>query len=83
MTQADIIQTNIVKYADDTGIYCANKDVANLITTITNEMKMLKKWMDENEIILNAKKGKQRCWFLELLNFVINELLACYIYYRS
>ena len=54
----DIIDTNIVKYADDTVIYWADKDVTNLSKILTNEMAKLEKWMDENELILNAKKGK-------------------------
>ena len=54
----DVIETNIVKYADDTVIYWADKDVTNLSKILTDEMKKLEKWMDENELILNAKKGK-------------------------
>ena len=54
----DVIETNIVKYADDTVIYWADKDVTNLSKILTNEMKKLEKWMVENELILNAKKGK-------------------------
>ena len=54
----DVIETNIVKYADDTVIYWADKDVTNLTKILTNEMRKLAKWMDENEHILNAKKGK-------------------------
>ena len=62
----DVIETNSVKYADDTVIYWADKDVTNLSKILTNEMKKLEKWMDENELILNAKKEKQRCCFLGL-----------------
>ena len=62
----DIIETNVTKYADDTVIYWADKDVPNLSKTLTNEMKKLEKWMDENELILNVKKEKQRYLFLEL-----------------
>ena len=54
----DVVETNIVKYADDTVIYWADKDVKNLSKILTNEMRKLEKWMDENELILNAKKGK-------------------------
>ena len=34
------------------------KDVTNLSKILTNEMTKLEKWMDENEFILNVKKGK-------------------------
>ena len=64
----DEIETNIVKYAEDTVIYWADKDVTNLSKILTNEMTKLEKWMDENELILNAKKGNPGCWFLGLLN---------------
>ena len=53
----DEAETNIVKYADDTVIYWADKDVTNLSKILTNEMTKPEKWMDENELILNAKKG--------------------------
>ena len=36
----------------------ADKDVTNLSKILTNEMRKLEQWMDENELILNAKKGK-------------------------
>ena len=54
----DVIETNVIKYADDTVIYWADKDVSNLSKIRTNEMTKLEKWMDENELILNVKKGK-------------------------
>ena len=34
------------------------KQFLNLSKILTNEMRKLEKWMDENELILNAKKGK-------------------------
>ena len=34
----DVIETNIVKYADDTVIYWVDKDVTNLSKILTNEM---------------------------------------------
>ena len=54
----DVIETNVIKYADDTVIYWADKDVSNLSKILTNEMTKLEKWMDENELILYVKKGK-------------------------
>ena len=53
----DEIETKIVKYAYDTVIYWADKDVTNL-SKILNEMTKLEKWMDEYELILKAIKGK-------------------------
>ena len=54
----DVIETNVIEYADDTVIYWADKDVSNLSKILTNEMTKLEKRMDENELILNVKKGK-------------------------
>ncbi len=54
----DIIETNVIKYADDTAIYFADKDVTNLSKSLTNKMTKLEKWIDDNELILNTKKGK-------------------------
>ena len=45
----DVIETNIVKYADDTVIYWADKDVTNLSKILTNEMRKLENgWMSMN-----------------------------------
>ena len=54
----DVIEANIVKYADDTVIYWADKDVTNLKKILNKEMKKLDKWMDVNELIPNLKKRK-------------------------
>ena len=48
----------IVKYADDTVIYVADKDVAVINSKLTKDMDAIAKWLDENALIINLKKGK-------------------------
>ena len=47
-----------MKYADDTAIYVADKDVAVINSKLTKDMDAIAKWLDENALIINLKKGK-------------------------
>ena len=53
-----IKSAKIVKYADDTVIYVADKDVAVINSKLTKDMDAIAKWLDENALIINLKKGK-------------------------
>ena len=45
-------------YADDTVIYLACKDIIQLESKLTNEMECINKYLYENELVINLKKGK-------------------------
>ena len=47
-------------YADDTCIYSSDKDAANIVNTLNDELKAVNKWLTRNKLALNAKK----CEFL-------------------
>ena len=55
----DVIEVaKIVKHADDTVIYVADKDVAVINSKLTKGMDAIAKWLDQNALIMNLKKGK-------------------------
>ena len=55
----DAIQhSRIVKYADDTVIYFADKDSKSIQSHLTEDMDLISNWLKENELIINLKEGK-------------------------
>lgn len=48
----------IIKYADDTVIFFSDKDPTRIDSVLNNEFVSLKKWFEENELIINTKPGK-------------------------
>ena len=55
---------NVIQYADDTVIYFACRSKATLINTLTEELDNIAKYLDENELIINLKKGKTEVMIL-------------------
>jgi hypothetical protein len=49
---------NVLLYADDTVLYFAGKDVGIIENTLTRELEEVEKYLDENELLINLKKGK-------------------------
>ena len=49
---------SIIKYADDTVIYVAGKEIKEINTKLSNAMAELSVWFSVYELILNLKKGK-------------------------
>ena len=47
-----------VLFADDTNFFCSGDDLGIIAENITNEMIKLKRWFDENKLLLNLKKTK-------------------------
>ena len=55
----DVVKNSeIIKYADDTVIYVADKDIESINRKLTEDMNCMGDWLDENDLILNLKKGK-------------------------
>ena len=48
----------VIKYADDTVFYFASGDFDVIESTLNNEMMVLSSFCDQNELVLNLKKGK-------------------------
>ena len=55
----DCIQNaNIIKYADDTVLFFSGKSLQNIEQNLSEDIDRLADWFEENELILNLKKGK-------------------------
>ena len=50
------MDAKIVKHADDTVIYVADKDLKVIKTKLSNDMESIADWSDENGLIINLKK---------------------------
>ena len=51
-------QAKIVKYADDKIVFYSNKDAEVIQTVLNNEFSSMINWLRNNELIINAKRGK-------------------------
>ena len=47
-----------IKYADDTVVYCSGKDTETIENTLSQDMELIAKYFDENELVMNLKEGK-------------------------
>ena len=52
-------------FADDTVIYYAHKEVNVIEERLTEDLSRLSKWFEQNELIVNLKKGKLNVCCLE------------------
>ena len=48
----------IIMYADDTVLYYSHKDMKEIEKVLSQDLCMVPKWLHENELVLNLKKGK-------------------------
>ena len=55
----DVIEhSSIWKYADDTVLYVAEKDIQSIKAKLSIDMDCLADWLKCNEVVLNLKKGE-------------------------
>ena len=55
----DVIKhSRVIKYADDTVFYFSNRDFTVIERSLTEDMTVLAKWLDDNDLVANLKKGK-------------------------
>ena len=50
--------SHALMYADDTVIYCAGKSIQTIEMKLTKDFKYVARYFDENELVINLKKGK-------------------------
>ncbi len=48
----------MVSFADDTNLYCSGKSLEQLLNTVELELRVFKKWLDDNRLSLNLRKTK-------------------------
>ena len=51
----------ILMYADDTVLYYAHKEVSVIEEKLTEDLSRLSEWFEQNELMVNLKKGKTEC----------------------
>ena len=55
--------SKIVMYADDTVIYFSNNDITIIESSLNKDLCNLADYFDDNELIINLKKGKTDSMF--------------------
>ena len=73
----------IVKYADDTVIYVADKDIAVINSKLTKDMDAIAKWLDQNALIINLKKGKTESLLFGTLQRIARQNETLNVMYRG
>ena len=53
-----LIESKVIKFADDTILYVSHSDIYTIETILNKEMERLYTYFHENELVLNLKKGK-------------------------
>ena len=48
-------------YADDTVLHYAHKEVSIIEEELTEDLSRLSEWFEQNELIVNLKKGTTEC----------------------
>ena len=56
--RTEVTECKILLYADDTVVYFNHKNVSHLETILNEEVNKVAKWMSNNHLMLNLKKGK-------------------------
>ena len=54
----EVTECKILLYADDTVVYFSHKNVSDLENILNEEVNKVAKWMSNNHLTLNLKKGK-------------------------
>ncbi len=54
----EITECKILLYTDDTVVYFSHKNISHLETILYEEVNTIAKWMLENHLTLNLKRGK-------------------------
>lgn len=49
---------NIIKYADDTVLFLSGREIDKIENQLTDEMQVVAKWLNENDLVINLNKGK-------------------------
>lgn len=80
----DVVKkAKLIKYADDTVLYFGSKDVIVINNTLTDELKCLAEWLDENELLINLKKGKTECLLFGTAQKLKNQKDSFKVFYKE
>ena len=56
-----LIHRKITMYADDTAIYTSDKPFSTIKSNLTEDFARIATWLEENQLIVNLRKGKTEC----------------------
>ena len=56
-----LIHYKIIMYADDTVIYTPDKSFSTIKSNLTEDFARVSTWLEENQLIVNLRKGKTEC----------------------
>ena len=59
-----LCQSNVIQYADDTVISFSAKSTNIIVSVLNNDLRDIVKYCEENELLLNFKKGKTEVMLL-------------------
>ena len=71
------------RYADDTMIYVADKDLKVFKTKISIDIEAIAKWFDENGLIINLKRGKTEYLLFGTLQRIAKQSETLDVMYRG
>ena len=73
---------NIIKYADDTVLYLADKNLETNRNELNKDIDSVANWLDEMELIINLKKGKAESLIFGTANRLSKQSDSINISYR-
>ena len=53
-----LINSRVIKYADDTVVFFAGKDIVSIEKALTDDMDIIARYLDQKELVINLNKGK-------------------------
>ena len=76
-----LINTKIIKYADDTVLYYSNEDINIIEGKLNEDLENISHYFDSNELIINLKKGKTEAMLFGTSKRIHSKQLS--VYYKT
>ena len=70
-------------YADDTAIYTSDKPFSTIKSNLTEDFARIATWLEENQLIVNLRKGKTECMLFGMLQRTKNKTLDVVHHHRT
>ena len=70
-------------YADDTIIYTSDKSFSTIKSNLTKEFAQVATWLEENQLIVNLRRGKTECMLFRMSQCTKNKTLDVVHHHRT
>ena len=81
---SDVISSaKIIKYADDTVIDVADKDIKVIKSKLSTNLNVIADWLDRNALIINLNKGKTESLLFETSQRIAKQSDTVNVMYRG